>query len=185
MLKFRRLEPETYKEKTKKKIIKFQNCTGCFARIDRLRIDITFFLEKLIQFWKKVWLDLKCSFFMSPIFCICVFWIGSDGGLKKTTFSSQLTLAEKKWTTSFTSFCLTMGLDHKKSMTVWKLCKKSRKCYVVGCCSFIHLEMAWDWRKKTLTKKNAHFNFFSIKKIYSLFLTITQLVTATWYPSAK
>ena len=60
----------------------------------------------------------------------------------------------------FASFCLTMGQNHRKSMTVWKLCEKSSKCDVAGHCSFIHLEMAKVWRKKSLIEKSAHFNFF-------------------------
>ena len=48
---------------------------------------------------------------------------------------------EKKRTLCFASFCLIMGLNHGKSMTVLKLCKKSSKCNVAGHCSFIRLEM--------------------------------------------
>ena len=121
---------------------------------------------------------------MSPIFCICISWFGSYGSLKKTTLSSQLTLAEKKWTTSFTSFCLTIGLDHRKSMTVWKLCKKSSKCDIVGRCSFIHLEMAYDFIKKTFDKKKCSSQFFFQWEILLfLFLLIMQLrvVFATRY----
>ena len=38
---------------------------GCSLSFDRLRIDIAFLLEKLIQFWKKVWKDLEVQFFYS------------------------------------------------------------------------------------------------------------------------
>ena len=67
---------------------------------------------------------------------------------------------EKKRTLCFASFCLTMDLNHRKSMTILKLCKKSSKCDVAGHCSFIRLKMAQVWRKKSLTGKSAHFNFF-------------------------
>ena len=50
---------------------------------------------------------------------------------------------EKKRTLSF---CLTMDLNHRKSMTILKLCKKTSKCDVAGHCSFICLEMAMVWR---------------------------------------
>ena len=46
------------------------------------------------------------------------------------------------------SFCLIMGLNHRKF--VWKLCQKCSKCDVFGHCSFIRLEMAKVWRKKSL-----------------------------------
>ena len=65
-----------------------------------------------------------------------------------------------KWTLCFANFCLTMDLNHRKSMTVWKLCEKSSKCDVAGNRSFIRLEMAKVWRKKSLIEKSAHFNFF-------------------------
>ena len=67
---------------------------------------------------------------------------------------------EKKRTLCFASFCLTMGLNHKKSMTILQLSKKSSKSNVAGHCSFIRLEMAMVWRKKSLIEKNDHFNFF-------------------------
>ena len=67
---------------------------------------------------------------------------------------------EKKRTLCFASFCLTMDLNHRKSMTILKLCKKSSKCDVAGHCSFIRLEMAMVWRKKSLIEKSAYFNFF-------------------------
>ena len=67
---------------------------------------------------------------------------------------------EKKRTLCFASFCSTMGLNHRKSMTVLKLCKKSFKCDVAGHCSFIRLEMAMVWRKKSLIEKSAYFNVF-------------------------
>ena len=67
---------------------------------------------------------------------------------------------EKKRTLCFASFCSTMGLNHRKSMTVLKLCKKSFKCDVAGHCSFIRLEMAMVWRKKSPIEKVLISTFF-------------------------
>ena len=39
---------------------------------------------------------------------------------------------EKKRTLYFASFCLTMGLNHRKSMSVSKLCEKSIKFDIAG-----------------------------------------------------
>ena len=94
---------------------------------------------------------------------------------------------EKKRTLCFAVFCLTMSLNHRKSMTVWKLCEKSSKCDVAGHCSFIRLEMAKVWRKKSLTEKSAHFNFFQQAILVFPFLSMMQLriVFSTWYPWAN
>ena len=87
----------------------------------------------------------------------------------------------------FASFCLTMGQNHRKSMTVWKLCEKSSKCDVAGHCSFIRLEMAKVWRKKSLIEKNVHFIFFQWANLVFPFLTMMQLkiILATLYPWAN
>ena len=78
---------------------------------------------------------------------------------------------EKKRTLCFASFCLTIGLNHKKSMTVLKLCKKSSKCDVAGDCSFIRLEMAMVWRKKSPIEKSAYFNSFPMTNFsFSVFV---------------
>ena len=47
----------------------------------------------------------------------------------------------KNGTTCFANFCQTEGLNYRKSITVWKLCKRSFKCDVAGHSSFIPLEM--------------------------------------------
>ena len=38
-------------------------------------------------------------------------------------------------------------MKYKKSVAVWKICKRSFKCDVAGGFSFIHLEMAQEWMK--------------------------------------
>ena len=83
--------------------------------------------------------------------------------------------------------CLTVGQNHKKSMTIWKLCEKSSKWDVAGHCSFICLEMAKVWRKKSLIEKNAHFMFFQWTILVFPFLTMMQLkiILATLYPWAN
>ena len=94
---------------------------------------------------------------------------------------------EKKWTLCFASFCLTMDLNHRKSMTILKLCKKSSKCDVAGHCSFICLEMAMVWRKKSLIEKVLISTFFQWAILVFPFLSIMQLriVIATRYPLAN
>ena len=44
-------------------------------------------------------------------------------------------------------FCQTECLNHRKFMSVWKLCKKSFKRHVAGHSSIIRLEMALEWVK--------------------------------------
>ena len=38
-------------------------------------------------------------------------------------------------------------MKYKKSVAVWKICKRSFKCDVAGCSSFIRLEMTQKWMK--------------------------------------
>ena len=112
--------------------------------------------------------------------CSCFWW--------KCRMASFINYGkEKKRTLCFASFCLTMGLNHRKSMTVLKLCKKSSKCDVAGHCSFIRLEMAMVWRKKSLIEKSAYFYSFPMKNFSLSFLSIMQLriIVATRYPWAN
>ena len=87
------------------------------------------------------------------------FSIGSQVVKLQFTFEVKISISscsyskEKKRTLSFVNFCLTMDLNHRKSMIVWKLCKKSSKCDVACNLSFILLEMAMVWRKKSLIAK--------------------------------
>ena len=78
----------------------------------------------------------------------------------KISISSYSYGKEKRQTLCFANFGLTKDLNHRKSMTVWKLCKNSSKRDVAGNCSLIRLEMAKVWRKKSLIEKNDHFDFF-------------------------
>ena len=68
-----------------------------------------------------------------------VFEKGKESKQKKLTTNYG---KEKKRTLWFASFCLIMGLNHRKSLTVLKLSKKSSKSNVAGLCSFIRLKMA-------------------------------------------
>ena len=53
----------------------------------------------------------------------------------------------KNGTTCFAYFCWTERLNHRKFMTIWKLCKRSFKRQVAGHSGFIRLEMALEWVK--------------------------------------
>ena len=93
----------------------------------------------MVQFWKKT--SCKGVSEASSPKCLEIYW---------------------KQTLCFASICLTMGQNHRKSMTVWKLCKKSSKCDVAGHCNFICLEMAKVQRKKIIDWKKCSFHFFPI-----------------------
>ena len=64
-----------YRNKHRNNIISVNSVspyTGCTLSFDRLRIVIAFLLEKLIQFWKKVWIDLEVQFFYVTNFLRCI-----------------------------------------------------------------------------------------------------------------
>ena len=92
-----------------------------------------------------------------------------------------------KQTLCFPSFCFIMGQKHRKFMTIWKLCKRSSKWDVACHCSFVRLEMAKVWKKKSLFKKKAHFIFLQWAILVCTFLLMMQLriVLATCYQWAN
>jgi len=65
-------------------------------------------------------------------------------------------------------------MKYKKSVAVWKNCKRSFKCDVAGGFSFIHLEMAQEWMK-TLPCSILQFNWIQkvLKRSSSLWRALT------------
>ena len=93
-----------------------------------------------------------------------LFWFPTDGRTDQPTDRAASWVAcprLKKQTYFLATFCLTLGLNHKKSMTVSKLSEKSSKCDIAGHCSFICLEMATIWRIKSPIEKKCFFEFSS------------------------
>ena len=68
-------------------------------------------------------------------------------GKRTSRLEEEITMAKKKETTYLAYFCWANDMKCKKSMAVWKICKRSFKCDVAGSSSFIRLEMAQEWMK--------------------------------------
>ena len=91
-------------------------------------------MKELIEM-KWAGLNHLCNVYIAILIELCI--LGDE--YQKIVL---ITMGKKKRTLCFASFCSTMGLKHRKSMTILKLFKKSSKCDVAGHCSFIRLEMA-------------------------------------------
>ena len=89
-------------------------------------------------------------------------------------FERRLTMAKKKETTYLAYFCWANNMKYKKSMAVWKICKRSFKRDVAGSSSFIRLEMAQEWMK-TLPYSILRFNCIQkvLKRSNSLWQALT------------
>ena len=79
-----------------------------------------------------------------------------------------------KETTWFAYLCCAEALNYKKSVTVWKLCKRSFKWDLAGYSSSICLEMAQKWIK-TLPYSDLWFNW--IKKVLKRSSLLWQALT--------
>ena len=134
--------------------------TVCFFWIAPKETYISRLLSIVARCGLHHWIEREKQFFSMSflIFCCNLKFFYNNSSKNLEIFNNYG--KEKKRTLCFAVFCLTMSLNHRKSMTVWKLCKNSSKRDVAGNCSLIHLEMAKVWRKKSLIEKNDHFNIF-------------------------
>ena len=128
--------------------LQLSRSTGCFMRIDWLRIDITFLSEKIINFWKKVLIDLEVQFFSVTNFLCLRFQIcplckfeennhiqplifnqeNYGKKIKKTNYLFVSTSASKQWEKH--------SKIHNHFEALWKIFQM-RPCWLS-----IYLEMA-------------------------------------------